>query len=72
MPEGEEQFRRRIIGEDVMAEKKTTISDNPLPPGRWQTGDVHIDVTQIVAEAPLYSRPAPKGKPGAKPGSDPA
>jgi hypothetical protein len=53
-----------------MAEKKTTVSANPWPAGRWQTGDVHTDVTQIVADAPLYSRPAPKGK-GSKPAADP-
>lgn len=54
-----------------MAEKKTTVSANPWLPGRWQTGDVHVDLDKIVAEAPLYSRPAPKGKAGAKPASDP-
>jgi len=54
-----------------MAEKKAPV--NPWKPGRWQTGDVHTDITQIVADAPLYSsRPAPKGKPGAKPASDPS
>ena len=34
-----------------------------LPPGRLQTGDVHVDVTQIVKDAPLYAaRPTASGK----------
>ncbi len=42
-----------------MAEQKPT-EKAPLPPGRLQTGDVHIDVTQIVAQAPLWQRKGPK------------
>lgn len=53
-----------------MAEKKTTESANPWPAGRWQTGDVHVDIDTIVAEAPLYSRPAPK-KGAKQPAVDP-